>query len=99
MSKCCPTCHQVLPPTVVLPRLRQRIYDYVARHPNGVTVGSIADHIYADDPSGGPGNADVCVRTQIYFINNKVLRPMGMQIKGKSGPQGLYRLLPYEARA
>ncbi len=96
--KCCPTCHQLLPPTVVLPRLRQRIYDFVARHPHGATVDDIVSYVYADDPDGGPENAAVCIRTQIYFINSKVLRPMGLQIKGKAGPQGLYKLVAYEGR-
>lgn len=96
LAKCCPTCGQTLPPRVVLPKMRQRIYDYVAAHPNGATVGDIANTIYADDPQGGPDNASVCIRTQIWFINNKCLRALGLEIKGKSGPQGLYKLLPYE---
>ena len=96
--ECCSKCGQLLPPTVVLPKLRQRIYDYVSRHPEGVDVGHISDYVYADDPNGGPENAAVCIRTQIYHINFPVLRPRGLQIKGKSGPQGLYKLVVYEAR-
>ena len=93
--ECCSQCGQLLPPAVVLPKLRQRIYDYVSCHPEGVTVDAISDHVYADDPNGGPENAAVCTRTQIYHINSQVLRPRGLQIKGKSGPQGLYKLVAY----
>ncbi len=92
----CPCCGQLLPPIVALPKMRQRIYDYVVQHPQGVTADAISDHIYADDPGGGPNNAPVCVRTQIYFINSKCLRPLGLEIRGKSGPQGQYRLVSYE---
>jgi hypothetical protein len=91
----CKGCGQILPPKVVLPKMRQRIYDYVAAHPNGIAVGEIADHIYSDDRNGGPGNADVTIRTQIWHINHKCLRPIGLEIRGKSGPQGLYRLQVY----
>jgi hypothetical protein len=93
--KCCPTCGQVLPPKVALPKMRQRIYDYVAAHPNGVPVGEIANHVYADDRNGGPDYSEVTIRTQIWHINHKCLRPMGLEIRGKSGPQGLYRLQVY----
>ena len=96
MAKCCPACGQVVPPTVMLPRLRQRIYDYVAARPQGSPVNQIADYVYADDPDGGPENAAVCIRTQIYFINSKCLRALGLEIRGKSGPQGLYKLIAYE---
>ncbi len=96
MTKCCPTCGQILPPTVVLPKMRQRIYDCVAQHPQGISADQIADTIYRDDPNGGPENAPVCVRTQIWFINHKCLRPLGLEIKGKSGPQGQYRLVEYK---
>lgn len=93
VATCC-CCGQVLPPKVVLPKSRQRIYDFVvARGGAGASIGDIADYVYANDINGGPNGAEVVIRTQIWHINSKVLRPMGFQIKGKSGPQGLYRLV------
>ncbi len=82
-----------MPPVVSLPKMRQRIYDYVVAHPQGISADAISDHIYRDDPNGGPENAPVCVRTQIWFINHKCLRPLGLEIKGKSGQGSLYRLV------
>ncbi len=95
----CKCCGQLLPPKVALPKMRQRIYDCVAAKPQGISADDIASLIYADDPNGGPENAPVCVRTQIWFINHKCLRPLGLEIRGKSGPQGLYKLVPYSAGA
>lgn len=92
VATCC-CCGQVLPPRVKLPAVKQRIYDYVAANPQGVSTDEIARKVYADDPNGGPDDANVCIRTHIWRINNFTLIPLGLAIRGRSGPESKYSLI------
>lgn len=35
-------------------QVKQRIFDFIAAHPEGVTRKQIEDHVYASYPDGGP---------------------------------------------
>jgi hypothetical protein len=50
--KTCPCCGQIIAPTIVLPPIRQRIYDAVKRRPR--TADELRDIAWRDDPNGGP---------------------------------------------
>ena len=92
--KCCPTCKRPFAPDVqVGGKRRQAFYDYIARNPQGVTRYQILDHVYADDPDGGPnGHNIVCVT--IKHINAK-LEKHGhrIRIRGSGGPGSIYKVV------
>lgn len=91
--KCCPTCGRAFPPKIdVGGKKRQIIFDYVARHPEGVTVGQIMGHLYADDPNGGPESMNI-VAVQAMHINRYLeKRKQPYRIRGRGGPGSVYRL-------
>ena len=86
----CPTCGQIVPPQVFLPKMQQRIYDYIARHPQGSNRQQIIDAIYWDDPNGGPDWLNG-ISVQIRHINKRI-NVLGIIIKGTGGPGSVYRL-------
>lgn len=91
--KCCPTCGRAFPPKIdVGGKKRQLIFDYVARHPEGVTVGQIMEYVYAEDPNGGPESSNV-VAVQAWHINRYLeTRGAPYRIRGRGGPGSIYRL-------
>lgn len=88
--KCCSTCGQGLPPEVnVGGPVRQRVFDYIAKHPEGVTTQQVLDHVYVDDPNGGPDSGNV-VSVHVTNINRRL---SGMKIKARGGPASIYQLV------
>jgi len=89
----CGKCGQLIPPKILFRNasVKQRIYDFVSQHPEGVNSVQIADHIYADDPDGGPGSPEVTVRTHIFFMN-RLLNQRGVMIRAGSGRYSTYTL-------
>jgi hypothetical protein len=88
---CC--CGQVLPPKVkFLGPNKQRIYDYVAAHPEGVGRQRLAEYVYEDVVDGGPENAYGSISVLICLMNRTVLREHGLRIKGRGGPGSTYTL-------
>lgn len=91
--KVCPTCQRPIPPPFWVggPR-RQKMVDYIAKHPEGVTVWQIIAHVYADDPNGGPTDHNVIpvMKNQA----NKILVKEGWKIVSPGGPGSLYKLVP-----
>ena len=88
--KCCPTCGRAYPPAVdVGGPVRQRVFDYIAKHPEGVTRPQVLTHVYADDPNGGPNNENV-VSVHVRNINKRL---QGMRIKAAGGPGSTYKLV------
>ena len=92
LARCC-CCGQIIPPAVKLPRIKQRIYDYVKAHPAGVTSDQIMDNIYADDPNGGPSGRSV-VSVHVNQMNSDYLAAYGLQIRSTLGPGALFTLRP-----
>jgi DNA-binding response OmpR family regulator len=86
----CSCCGQIIPPKVTLPRVKQRIYDYIARHPEGVSREQIIDAVYGHDPRGGPTTLNV------VSVHVKKMRPMlklhGVTITSPRGPGSTYRV-------
>jgi hypothetical protein len=93
--KCCPTCGRAFPPIIeVGGKRRQAMFDYVAGHPEGVTVWQILDAVYADDPSGGPSRPNI-VSVMKLFINRR-LEKLGLSariVSTNSGTGSVYRLV------
>ena len=88
----CPCCGQILPPAIALPGIKQRIYDYVARHPEGVTRQQVADYAYAERTDGGPLTSNSCISVHINQINKKWLASLGLRIRGRGGPGSTFTL-------
>lgn len=71
-SCCC--CGQPLPPArhpFTRGRCRQ-VYDFVARHPQGVRIEEIFEHIWGNDPDGGPEGWRSLLHTTIGDVNDKL---------------------------
>ena len=85
----CKHCGQIIPPKVrVGGKRRQTMYDFIAGHPEGVTVWQILDHVYAVDPSGVPDQPNIV--SVVAKQTNRILKPFGIQIKGSGGPGSTY---------
>jgi DNA-binding response OmpR family regulator len=52
----CPCCRQLIAPDLLFGRRRiqQKIYDYIACHPEGVTREQVIEAVYGDREDGGP---------------------------------------------
>lgn len=89
---CCPMCKRPYPPPRKIFRgpVRQAIYDYVAKHPHGVTRDQIFNAVYGDDPNGGPIDMQVIAVT-VHHIN-KALAGTGTYIRNTGGRWGVYKL-------
>jgi hypothetical protein len=90
--KTCPACGQVIPVAHIFDnaRVKQRIYDYICRHPEGVTRRQVIDAVYGHDPDGGPLVMNV-VSVHIQKMND-VLANHGLRIASSGGPYSVYRL-------
>ena len=88
----CKHCGQIIPPqSPFRPNsVKQRIYDFVAKHPEGTSSYQIADHVYQDDPDGG--SDVVCIRTHIWRMNQQ-LRAFGVRVHAGSGRYAAYTVM------
>ena len=89
----CPCCGQFIPPKVGAldnMRVKKRIYEFIARNPQGVSRDEIMDAAYADDPDGGPESVNV-ISVHVLRIN-KILEHEGVRIQSTRGPHATYRL-------
>ncbi len=92
-SRTCPCCGQLIPPVLLFPNapVSQRLYDFVAKRPDGVNSQEIADAIYADDIDGGPDSLGA-IKALIWRMNNR-LKPKHLAIRGTLGRASAYRLV------
>ena len=91
--KTCPCCGQTIAPPMFFPRapVSQRLYDIVAKHPEGVRREQIADYVYAEDPNGGP-DSPAAIRALIWRMNIR-LKVDHLAIRGVMGRGSYYRLV------
>lgn len=90
--KTCLACGQVVPianPFGNAP-IKQRIYDFIVRHPSGVTTQQIVDHVWKDDADGGP-TASTIVAVHIAGMN-RMLKAYHAKIRSTRGQGARYRL-------
>ena len=88
----CECCGQIIPPPNPFhdKPVKRLIYDYIAKHPEGVTRGQIMDTVYANSPDGGPEWANV-ISVHVKKMNAELAK-RGLRIKSTMGPQSIYRL-------
>lgn len=92
MIKCCPTCKQPLPPTIVVGgRRRQALLDYVLANAQGVSREQIMSRVWADDIDGGPECPNI-VQVMVRQINVR-LEKLGqpVRLRGSMGPYSCYK--------
>jgi DNA-binding response OmpR family regulator len=88
----CPLCHQIIPPRNLFrdQPVKQRIYEFIAAHREGVTRRQIMDHVWADDPNGGPEFANV---VSVHIKNMRpILEREGLTVTCARGPGATYRI-------
>jgi len=97
--KCCPTCNRPYPPKIQVGGLRrQAIVDFISRRPEGATYEQIINHVYADDPNGGP-DCRHGVAVMVYIANEKLKNSNSeFRIRATGGPGGVYRIVHESAR-
>lgn len=108
--KCvCPTCGSPMntgrspteiPAMINLTKLRSRLIDaLLKKHPGYVNSGNLFDHMYGDDPNGGPDGGTSTMNAFIWRLNRQ-LRPCGWEVttNGARGSGSIlaYRLEPYD---
>ena len=88
----CESCGQIIPPKLLFEHqpVKKRIYDFIAKHPEGVSRDQILDAVYADDPDGGPTPQAVSVH---IFLMRRVLNPLGLTITSPRGRGASFRLI------
>lgn len=96
---CCPTCNRPFPPEIVVGgRVRQRVWEFIKAHVNGVTREQIIGHVYSEYPNGGPDSFNT-ISVHINQIN-KILKEQGamMYISGRMGAHNDKYKLHYGVR-
>lgn len=68
---------------------RYRIVESVMKQP-GMNLRELVDAVYRDAEDGGPDNAEVTVRTQVWHLNKRI-KKLGLQISSTRGPGAVYR--------
>ena len=87
----CPACGQLLINYLSeLAPTQQKLFEYVANNPRGVTRKQCQDHLYWDRPDGGPDNPGI-ISVMANQINKKIAK-YGLQITAEK--RRLYKLLP-----
>jgi len=53
-------------------QVKNRILDFIAAHPEGVTIAQIEDHIYAWSPDGGPSSN--AINTHLWGMKGRLAK-------------------------
>ncbi len=90
--KTCLCCGQIIPPAIVLPPIRQRIYDAVRRRPR--TADELRSIAWRDDPDCGPATWKT-IYAHVYLLNRS-LRQHGLAVRRPwRVAHEPYRLVPF----
>ena len=86
----CECCGQLIPPFIKIQGpVKKAIYDFVSKHPEGVTTTQIINHVYANDVNGGP--LTNTIRVLVHRLNAE-LQCFGLMIRSSKGPGSTYTL-------
>ena len=83
----CPHCGSILVIPVEFSKTKQRIFDYIRKHP-GCTIYNIIDSVW-----GGPCNPDSNALSVHLSQMKPKLRELGLRIVVTRGPGAGYRLV------
>lgn len=84
----CPHCGSLLVEKVLFPAVKQRIFNYIKKHPY-CTIEALMASVYRDDPNGGPDSNVVSAHiTQM----KPTLEANGLRITSRRGPGATYKL-------
>ena len=91
--RCCSTCGQIIPPRPLFANawIKQRIYDFISKHPEGVSARTVFDHVWAHDEDGGPESLN-CVAVHLKQMQPALTRA-GVAIRTTGGPYARYHLV------
>jgi hypothetical protein len=94
----CECCGQIIPPKRLFDGkpIKQRIYEYIAAHPEGVTRAQIIDAVYGDDPDGGPETWGV-ISVHVQYMRAELARH-GLAIS-KAYKYGVYKIISVDDAA
>ena len=92
--KFCETCARPFPPDVQVGGVkRQALYDFIAKHPEGVGNRQVMEYVWADDPEGGPLYCNI-ISVMIHTINKKLAsQGHNIRIRGSGGAGSTYRVV------
>ena len=63
--------------SIKLPRVKQRIFDIIAKRP-GIPVDLLRDYVWVDDPDGGPESKSTIY---VHIVQmNKILAEQGVRV-------------------
>lgn len=81
-----------------LPPLVRRVVDVLLRsYPRTMSFRRLADLVYADDPNGGPDQAERCLSSSIAQARHEIAKT-GWRIGGASGYREAIGIWPLEAK-
>ena len=94
MVKCCPTCHQTLPNPLPHDLQFRGVKNLILRRVHkaggaGIRSDLLFDHVYGDDPNGGPETGMKILAVHIWHMN-KTLKSFGLKIKSLTVGRGGY---------
>ena len=91
--KTCPHCGQLIPPRPLFANawIKQRIYDLVARSPQGISARAVFEQVWANDPDGGPESLN-CIAVHVKQMV-PILTRAGVAIRSTGGPYARYHLV------
>ncbi len=66
-----------------------KVLNVLCEHPYGLTMRELIEHVYGDDPDGGPDNAANSLNVGICKFNAKAqLKKLGIRIWTRKGSNG-----------
>ena len=94
--KTCAACGQIIPPENPFrdKKVKARIYEFIVKHPEGLTPNQLKDYVYADDIDGGPMSSSI-MSNHIRQMNTELVS-LGVRIWMRRGPSNGYRLVSAE---
>ena len=87
--KTCPHCGQLIPPRPLFANawIKQRIYEFISKHPEGVSCKAVAEFVYS-----GAAKDQSVIPAHIAQMTPTLARA-GVVIRSTGGPYARYRLV------
>jgi hypothetical protein len=94
MTDCCPTCNRpFIRAAFIRGPNRRALYNFIARHPDGVTREQALTAVYRSDPNGGPKKPNI-ISVMVHGINKQLASEGAAErIRGTGGPGSVYKIV------